>query len=113
MNPRLIIAGLLGATGVALGAFGAHALKAQLNSIPEALAWWNTATIYLLIHAVAVGAIPGRWTTVFWSVGAVIFSATLYALALGAPHWLGAITPIGGSMLILGWLTLLGNGLKK
>ena len=113
MNPRLIIAGLLGATGVALGAFGAHALKAQLNSIPEALAWWNTATMYLLIHAVAIGAIPGRWTAVFWSVGAVIFSTTLYAMALGAPRCLGAITPIGGSMLILGWLTLLGAGLKK
>jgi uncharacterized membrane protein YgdD (TMEM256/DUF423 family) len=113
VNPRLIIAGLLGATGVALGAFGAHALKAQLNSIPEALAWWNTATMYLLIHAVAIGAIPGRWTAVFWSVGAVIFSTTLYAMALGAPRWLGAITPIGGSMLILGWLTLLGAGLKK
>ncbi len=113
MNVRLITAGALGATGVALGAFGAHGLKDQLNSMPEALAWWNAATMYLLIHALAVGAIPGRWTAVFWSVGAVIFSTTLYALALGAPRWLGAITPIGGTLLILGWLALLGSGLRK
>ena len=115
MNVRFITAGALGATGVALGAFGAHGLKVQLNQIPEAVAWWNTATIYLLIHAVAVGAISqgGRWTAIFWSVGALIFSATLYAMALGAPRWLGAITPIGGSMLILGWLTLLVSGFRK
>jgi len=115
VNPRLITSGLLGATGVALGAFGAHALKAQLNSIPEALAWWNTATFYLLIHAVAVGAMAqaGRWSAILWSVGAVTFSATLYAMAIGAPRWLGAITPIGGTMLILGWLILLVAGLKK
>ena len=111
----MITSGLLGATAVALGAFGAHALKAQLNSIPEALGWWNTATFYLLIHAVAVGAISqsGRWSAILWSVGAVIFSATLYAMALGAPRWLGAITPLGGTMLILGWLILLVSGLRK
>ncbi|MEI6597635.1 MAG: DUF423 domain-containing protein [bacterium] len=115
MSPRLITSGLLGATAVALSAFGAHALKAQLNSIPEALGWWNTATFYLLIHAVAVGAISqsGRWSAILWSVGAVIFSATLYAMALGAPRWLGAITPLGGTMLILGWLTLVVSGLRK
>jgi uncharacterized membrane protein YgdD (TMEM256/DUF423 family) len=115
VNPRLITSGLLGATAVALGAFGAHALKAQLNSIPEALGWWNTATFYLLIHAVAVGSISqsGRWSAILWSVGAVIFSTTLYAIALGAPRWLGAITPIGGAMLILGWLTLVVSGLRK
>jgi uncharacterized membrane protein YgdD (TMEM256/DUF423 family) len=115
VNLRLITAGALGATGVALGAFGAHALKVQLGQIPEALAWWNTATTYLLIHAVAVGAISGggRWSTIFWSIGAVIFSATLFAMALGAPRWLGAITPLGGSLLIIGWLSLLIAGTRK
>ena len=115
MNVRLITTGVLGVTGVALGAFGAHGLKVQLSQIPEALAWWNTATVYLLIHAVATGAVSGRsrWPAIFWSIGAVIFSATLYAMALGAPRWLGAITPVGGTLLILGWGFLFVDGLRK
>ena len=115
MNLRLITAGALGATGVALGAFGAHALKVQLGQIPEALAWWSTATTYLLIHAVALGRVSsgGRWPAIFWSIGAVIFSGTLFAMSLGAPRWLGAITPVGGLLLILGWLSLLIAGTGK
>lgn len=115
MNLRSLASGVLGATAVALGAFGAHGLKVQLGLIPEAVAWWNTATVYLMVHAVAVGAIAngGRWPAIFWSVGAVIFSATLYAMALGAPRWLGAITPLGGGLLILGWLALLRAGLRR
>jgi uncharacterized membrane protein YgdD (TMEM256/DUF423 family) len=106
--PRLVTAGLLGAIAIALGAFGAHGLKERLAVIPEALGWWETATFYLLTHAVAIGAFAGRslWPARLWAVGAAIFAATLYAMALGAPRWFGAITPIGGSLLIAGWVLL-------
>jgi uncharacterized membrane protein YgdD (TMEM256/DUF423 family) len=102
------VAGLLGATAIGLGAFGAHGLKERLALIPEAIGWWETATFYLLTHAVAVGAIAGRplWPARLWAVGATVFAGTLYAMALGAPRWFGAITPIGGSLLIAGWVVL-------
>jgi uncharacterized membrane protein YgdD (TMEM256/DUF423 family) len=105
---RLVTAGLLGAIAIALGAFGAHGFKERLALIPEAAGWWQTATFYLLTHAVAIGAIAGRsaWSARLWAVGSVIFAVTLYAMALGAPRWFGAITPIGGSLLIAGWVVL-------
>jgi uncharacterized membrane protein YgdD (TMEM256/DUF423 family) len=112
---RLVTAGLLGAVAIALGAFGAHGLKERLALIPEASDWWETATFYLLTHAVAVGAIDGRsaWPARLWIVGASIFSVTLYAMALGAPRWLGAITPLGGSALIAGWVILAWTARKE
>ncbi len=105
---RLVSAGILGAIAIALGAFGAHGFKERLALIPEAAGWWQTATFYLLTHAVAIGAIAGRsaWPTRLWAVGSVIFAGTLYGMALGAPRWFGAITPIGGSLLIAGWVLL-------
>ena len=112
---RLVTAGLLGAVAIALGAFGAHGLKERLALIPEASDWWETATFYLLTHAVAVGAIDGRsaWPARLWIVCASIFSLTLYAMALGAPRWLGAITPLGGSALIAGWVILAWTARKE
>jgi uncharacterized membrane protein YgdD (TMEM256/DUF423 family) len=108
MSVRLVTAGLLGATAVALGAFGAHGLKDRLTAFPEAAGWWQTATFYLLTHAVAAGAIPSDsiWPWRLWAAGAAIFAGTLYAMALGAPRWLGAVTPLGGTLLIAGWLAL-------
>jgi len=105
---RLVSAGLLGAIAIALGAFGAHGFKERLALIPEAAGWWQTATFYLLTHAVAIGAIAARsaWPARLWTVGSAVFAITLYAMALGAPRWLGAITPIGGSLLIAGWVVL-------
>jgi len=105
---RLVTAGLLGAIAIALGAFGAHGLKARLALIPEAAAWWQTASFYLLTHAVALGSVGGRsdWPPRLWAAGAVVFAGTLYALALGAPRWLGAVTPVGGALLIGGWVAL-------
>jgi uncharacterized membrane protein YgdD (TMEM256/DUF423 family) len=105
---RPVAAGLLGALAIALGAFGAHGLKDKLALIPEAAGWWQTATFYLLTHAVALGAIAGRsvWPARLWAIGGVLFAGTLYALALGSPRWFGAITPIGGSLLIAGWVVL-------
>lgn len=105
---------ILGFLGVTLGAFGAHGLKSKLTA--ESLAWWETATLYALVHAVAILAISAYGTaagaggkTFFtgggWvmAVGVLIFSGTLYAMALGAPRWFGAITPLGGLCLLAGW----------
>jgi uncharacterized membrane protein YgdD (TMEM256/DUF423 family) len=98
-----------------LGAFGAHALKARLSA--DLLALWNTAAQYHLWHAlgmVLVGAcaasIPdGPWLRaagMLLLAGIAFFSGSLYALALGAPKWLGMMTPLGGLAFILGWLAL-------
>jgi uncharacterized membrane protein YgdD (TMEM256/DUF423 family) len=99
-----------GALSVVLGAFGAHALGDRLA--PEQLAWWETAVNYQALHAVALilfGLFAERHTchglaSACFVAGAAIFSGTLYAMALGGPRWLGAITPIGGTLLIAGWL---------
>lgn len=105
---RHVLAGFLGTIAIVLGAFGAHGFKDRLALIPEAAGWWQTATYYLLAHAVAIGAIAGRsaWPPRLWAFGAAIFAGTLYAMALGAPRWLGAITPVGGLLLITGWVLL-------
>jgi uncharacterized membrane protein YgdD (TMEM256/DUF423 family) len=107
------VAALLGFLGVALGAFGAHALKDRVD--PEL---WKTAVFYQLVHAVAILAAPS--TAKLFGPGVLVFSGTLYALALGAPRWLGAVTPVGGLLLLAGWLRLLlhkapagGDGLLK
>ena len=99
---------VLGFLGVALGAFGAHGMAARFT--PETRGWWETATLYLLVHAVAVFAAglsgrTGLFSTGGWVmvIGALIFSGTLYAMALGAPRWFGAITPLGGVALLAGW----------
>jgi uncharacterized membrane protein YgdD (TMEM256/DUF423 family) len=98
---------------VALGAFGAHGLKSRLSS--EMLAVWDTAVQYHFWHALGVLAIALAAAqlsgvgvrTAGWllAAGTALFSGTLYALALGAPRALGAITPFGGALLIAGWLT--------
>jgi len=106
---------LLAAAGVALGAFGAHALKSRLP--PDLLAVWHTGVQYHLWHAlgmIAVGLsaaiVPdGPWLRgagALLLAGIVLFSGSLYALALGAPRGFGALTPIGGISLVLGWLAL-------
>ncbi|MEY4086501.1 MAG: hypothetical protein RLZZ405_689 [Verrucomicrobiota bacterium] len=104
---------MLGTTAVALGAFGAHGLKERLAAIPEAAGWWQTATFYLLTHAVAVGALRAGAPGWFWAGGAAVFSGTLYALALGAPRWLGAVTPVGGGLLLAGWVLLAWNSARS
>ncbi len=108
MNWRL--AGVLGFTGVALGAFGAHGLK-QVVTDPHLLAVWQTAAHYHLIHAVAVavaGVHPGRpvWPARLFTAGILIFSGSLYLMALTGTLWLGAITPIGGLCFLAGWAAL-------
>lgn len=102
------LAALLAAVAVGMGAFGAHALQSRFLAEPRAGDWWETATFYLLVHAIAVACIPSgsRWPRLALLLGAAVFAGTLYAMALGAPRWLGAITPLGGTALILGWLGL-------
>lgn len=106
----LITAGLLGLLGVAAGAFGAHGLESRVG--PEQLEWWQTAARYQQIHALAlllVGWGAGAWSpwrtraAIGFAAGIVVFSGTLYAMALGGPRVLGAITPLGGLCLIAGW----------
>ncbi|HKR16388.1 DUF423 domain-containing protein [Rhizorhapis sp.] len=95
------IAALSAAIAVAAGAFGAHGAAS-----PQAAEWLKTGGIYQLVHAVAALAIAGvaRGPAVLLLLGGAIFALTLYAMAVGAPRWLGAVTPIGGTLLILGWL---------
>jgi len=102
------LAALSGFIAVAFGAFGAHALKDSFS--PEAVGWWQTATLYLMVHAAAALAIAlsGRKGlmqagSLAMVIGAALFAATLYAMALGAPRWLGAITPLGGVGMLAGW----------
>ena len=96
-----VFAAISAAVAVAAGAFGAHGASG-----PQEAEWLRTGGLYQLTHAVAALAIMGvaRGPAVMLLAGAAIFSVTLYAMAFGAPRWFGAITPIGGTLLIIGWL---------
>ena len=103
-----------GLTGVALGAFGAHALKARLA--PEQLATFEIGVRYQLIHALALLAVA--WACTRWPgkaarasgwlfiAGSLLFSGSLYALSLTGLRSFGIVTPAGGVALLLGWLCL-------
>jgi uncharacterized membrane protein YgdD (TMEM256/DUF423 family) len=106
------VAGALGFLGVALGAFGAHGLRERLA--PGMLEVYKTGVLYHLVHAVALLAVAlgaeklarPRAVGALWIAGVVIFSGSLYALAITGVGVLGAITPIGGLLLMAGWVTL-------
>ena len=105
-------AAAFGATGVGMGAFGAHALKAQLTS-RGTLATWKTAVLYQLVHSVALLALSVAPKTLdsgstgsCWIIGTALFSGSLYGLAMGGPRLLGPVTPIGGLIMIGGWVAL-------
>ena len=108
----IVVGALSGFLAVGLGAFGAHGLERVATE--GQVAWWRTATLYHLLHApalVLVGVVPlarpgPRVVGTAFLAGTVIFSGTLYALALGAPRWFGAVTPVGGLALMAGWLGL-------
>lgn len=97
----------MGFTGVALGAFGAHGLKDTLAANGTA-AIWGTAVLYHLIHSVAALWASERRPGVVrvWAAGVAVFSGSLYVLAVTNVRWLGAITPIGGVLLLVGWALL-------
>ena len=108
----LAIAGLLIALATALGAFGAHALKAHLA--PDKLQVYETAVRYHFLHAIGLLAIGVllrsldgellRWSAALVLAGIVLFSGSLYLLTFGAPRLVGIITPVGGLTLIAGWI---------
>jgi uncharacterized membrane protein YgdD (TMEM256/DUF423 family) len=96
-----LLACLSAALAIGAGAFGAHGV-----ANPKAAEWLRTGGVYQLIHAVAAIAIMGvaRGAAVLMLVGAAIFAVSLYVMALGGPKWLGAVTPVGGTLMIAGWL---------
>lgn len=119
MNLLVILAGLAGVTGVAAGAFGAHGLRDRLA--PDMLAVWQTGALYHLLHAVALLAAaalareaalarPAVWAGIAFSTGIVLFSGSLYLLALTGTRILGAITPVGGVAFMVGWALLIWGG---
>jgi uncharacterized membrane protein YgdD (TMEM256/DUF423 family) len=98
-----ILAALSGAIAVGAGAFGAHAAHG------DAAEWLKTGGHYQLLHAVAAlvaWKLDARGPAWCFVAGGALFAGTLYLMALGLPRWLGAITPIGGLLLIGGWLWL-------
>ena len=98
-----ILAALSGAIAVAAGAFGAHSASGQAQE------WLRTGGQYQLIHAVAALValrLEARGPAWLFVAGGALFAGTLYLMALGAPRWFGAITPVGGALLIAGWLWL-------
>jgi uncharacterized membrane protein YgdD (TMEM256/DUF423 family) len=99
-----IVAGVLGFIGVALGAFGAHGLK-NILAANDTTSIWQTAVLYHLLHAVAaLWASERRPSAVWlWTAGVIIFSGSLYILAVTNIRWLGAVTPVGGLLLLAGW----------
>jgi uncharacterized membrane protein YgdD (TMEM256/DUF423 family) len=99
-----------GFVAVAVGAFAAHGI-----TDPKAQEWLRTGALYGFMHSFAVfacalfmelGARKARFAPAFFLVGVLIFSGSLYAMAFGAPRWFGAITPIGGTLFLIGWAVL-------
>jgi uncharacterized membrane protein YgdD (TMEM256/DUF423 family) len=116
----IMIAGILAFLGVALGAFGAHALSSRFGDYEKGV--WHTATEYHLVHALALfgfgiaaaaigvppGTSPALWNAIGWlfTVGIVLFSGSLYVLALTGVKVLGAITPFGGLSFMAAWVLI-------
>jgi uncharacterized membrane protein YgdD (TMEM256/DUF423 family) len=107
-NGRIAAAGaLLAAIGIGLGAFGSHGLRAVLDE--AALGWWNTAVQYQMWNAVglvALAAFPRRLglAAALILAGVLVFSGSLYLMALIGERRLGMVTPVGGALMIAGWL---------
>lgn len=112
----VVIAALLAALGVGIGAFGAHGLRTHFEANPTLEPTFQTASQYHLIHALGLfiavwvaSRWPGRWAT--WGAwlllaGVILFSGSLYVLSIFNVRVMGALAPMGGTALILGWLCL-------
>lgn len=110
----IALGAVLAGAAVVLGAFGAHGLEARLSE--RALAIWQTGVQYQFVHALGILLVAALWERVHpgWGLAAVIamalgvllFSGSLYALAVGAPRWFGAVAPVGGTLFIAGWIAL-------
>ena len=119
----VVLSGLLGFTAVALGAFGAHGLRSHLASLPDGVKrmdWWNTAAQYHLSHALALAftawlvhrgagasALVAGWSFVG---GIVLFSGSLYLMTISGQTKLGAVTPFGGLLFLVGWAAIMVAG---
>jgi uncharacterized membrane protein YgdD (TMEM256/DUF423 family) len=111
---------LFALSAVLLGAFGAHALKETLIA-HDSVATWETAVRYQMWHALALLILPHcpqsqrirRATGICFIVGIVLFSGSLYGLALDGPKWLGPITPLGGINFLCGWSLLVYSSFKS
>lgn len=114
MGTWLTLSGISGFLAVALGAFGAHGLQSRLEGAADGakrLGWWQTAAHYHLMHALALAVVAfaiarapqARYAGVAFTLGTLLFSGSLYAMTLGAPRWLGAVTPLGGLAFLAGW----------
>ncbi len=120
MNRTLtLLASAVGFLGVALGAFGAHGVKRVLENAPDAVlrqGWWETGAKYQLVHALAIGLaavlaaqVEGAGPRVagwLFAAGITVFSGSLYLMTLTNVRVLGAVTPIGGLLLLAGWVML-------
>ncbi|MBL4856389.1 MAG: DUF423 domain-containing protein [Idiomarina sp.] len=116
----LIVAAILGGTGVMLGAFASHGLKSKLSE--SLLSAFETGVTYQFYHALALFVLAlwlkqsqSVWFVAsgyLWLAGVVLFSGSLYALALTGVKWFGPITPIGGVLFIAGWVCLLVGAIK-
>lgn len=110
-NKYLLFGAVSAFIGVAAGAFGAHGLESRISA--DLLAVYETGVRYELTHAMAllfVGLASDRWPEAHWAragwmfvAGTVVFSGSLYVLALTGLSWLGAVTPLGGLCFLLGW----------
>lgn len=124
----ILLVALNGFSAVLLGALGAHVLSEQLSA-NESLGAWQTASQYHLGHAVAsvatlawAAATQARagartaslnLTTWFWQIGCILFSGSIYMLALGGPRFLGPVTPLGGLAFLTGWGLLAVETLRR
>jgi uncharacterized membrane protein YgdD (TMEM256/DUF423 family) len=114
MNVWLLLAALNGFAAVAIGAFGAHGLVGRIDS--HALQTFETGARYHMYHALAIGlaalaargaaAAPAQWAATFFLVGIVLFSGSLYFLALSGERAFGFVTPFGGLAFLVGWALL-------
>lgn len=114
MRLWLAIAAVNGALAVAAGAFGAHALRANLS--PDMLTVFETGARYHMVHALAMGlaALAGaRWSPALFLAGIALFSGSLYLMALSGMTWLGMVTPLGGAFFLAGWICLAISSLRK
>jgi uncharacterized membrane protein YgdD (TMEM256/DUF423 family) len=122
VRPRMLLGAATGGlTAVALGAFGAHGLRDSLT--PQALALWRTAVDYQMFHSLALLALAltppasaakavgiAGW---LFGIGVVLFCGSLYLLAWSGRGWLGAVAPVGGLALLVGWAALAAHALGR
>ena len=121
----IALSGVLGFLAVALGAFGAHGLRSRFGELPDVakrLEWWTTAAHYQLTHALALAVAawlvhrgagtPGAVAGWSFAAGIVLFSGSLYLMTLTGQTKLGAVTPFGGLLLLVGWAAVAVAGLR-